>query len=67
MLRSAPAAIFSTNCVVPDLATVPRFSIRSCLVIPIPLSVMVSVPASSSNFTRMSRSSAESSPRIYRE
>lgn len=40
---SAPAEMASMNALVPDFAIVPRFVIRSDLVMPIPVSRMVSV------------------------
>ncbi len=45
---------------VPLLAIVPRWSIASCSLMPMPLSVMVSVWASLSNATRTSRLGASS-------
>lgn len=43
-----PPLIASMNCVVPDLAIVPRLLMRSYLVIPIPVSVIATVFSSSS-------------------
>ena len=45
---------------VPLLAMVPRWSMASCVLMPMPLSVMVSVLASLSNDTRTSRLGASS-------
>lgn len=46
MLMSAPAVSASMKALVPDLAIVPKLLTRSALVMPMPVSMMVRVPAS---------------------
>lgn len=60
--RSPPEAICSMNAAVPDLATVPRLLMRSCLVMPTPRSRMTIVCASVSPVMRISRSRSSPLP-----
>ena len=59
MLISAPAAIASMNCLVPDRAMVPRLLTKSSLVIPIPVSRMVSVLEAASGMISIFRFGSE--------
>ena len=58
---SAPELRASIKALVPDLAIVPRLLTRSALVIPTPVSRMVSVPSSLLGVMRMYNSFSESS------